>query len=293
VAMDAKKKAQVEEEEKGSEVSLAYEAKYGNPKHKKKQSSPISLPAFDSPFAAAAQAAQAIAADGQSKGNPRAMSPTARAALLDRLQLQATTALGDDLEKFFAKEQFSDVRLIAGGKPLLCHAVILTSRCDHFRALLTGGFAERLEKGKRRDVALHGVPLSALRDLVRYLYSGQVMLSSLDLISRVELMVCADMFGLARLKDLCQSALCSELNAQNAALTLATSHKFQCEQLREVCLHFCVTNFAAVKASRGFQRLPRELRLEIGKGVQSHAAQPPTGGVFGIRDVFKCACDND
>ena len=68
------------------------------------------------------------------------------------------------------------------------------------------------------------------------------------------LLVAADRYGLDRLRLMCEEKLCSWLDVQSVATTLALAEQHQCVQLRDVCLRFidCRGVLGAVMGTEGF-----------------------------------------
>jgi speckle-type POZ protein len=52
------------------------------------------------------------------------------------------------------------------------------------------------------------------------------------------LLAAADLYNLDRLKALCESGLCEEINTENVATTLALAEQRHCPQLKAICLKF-------------------------------------------------------
>lgn len=52
------------------------------------------------------------------------------------------------------------------------------------------------------------------------------------------LLAAADLYNLDRLKLLCESKLCEEINTDNVATTLALAEQHHCPQLKAICLKF-------------------------------------------------------
>ncbi|KAK2417410.1 BTB/POZ and MATH domain-containing protein [Trifolium repens] len=50
------------------------------------------------------------------------------------------------------------------------------------------------------------------------------------------LLAAADLYNLDRLKTLCESRLCEEINTENVATTLALAEQHHCPQLKAICL---------------------------------------------------------
>jgi hypothetical protein len=60
------------------------------------------------------------------------------------------------------------------------------------------------------------------------------------------LLAAADRYGLDRLRSLCESRLCEEVNVQTVATTLALAEKHHSTQLKAVCLKFVAANLTGI-----------------------------------------------
>ncbi|XP_019419933.1 PREDICTED: BTB/POZ and MATH domain-containing protein 3-like isoform X2 [Lupinus angustifolius] len=71
------------------------------------------------------------------------------------------------------------------------------------------------------------------------------------------LVAAADLYNLDRLKMLCESKLCDEINADTVATTLALAEQHHCPQLKAICLKFIAnsTNLGVVMQSEAFMHL--------------------------------------
>jgi len=74
------------------------------------------------------------------------------------------------------------------------------------------------------------------------------------IVAMQHLLVAADRYGLDRLRLMCEEKLCSWLDVQSVATTLALAEQHQCVQLRDVCLRFidCRGVLGAVMGTEGF-----------------------------------------
>jgi speckle-type POZ protein len=71
------------------------------------------------------------------------------------------------------------------------------------------------------------------------------------------LLVAADRYSIERLKLVCQSILCKDLNVDTVATTLALADQHSCDKLKNACFEFIEMSDAmdAVVASQGFKDL--------------------------------------
>ncbi|PSN39398.1 hypothetical protein C0J52_16579 [Blattella germanica] len=103
--------------------------------------------------------------------------------------------LGEDLLRMFLEEINPDVTVEVGGRRLKAHKCILSSRCQYFAAILSGGWVE----SAGNVISLQGFSYNAVHFALCHIYSGTSNIP--DTISIVELATLADMLGLEGLKE--------------------------------------------------------------------------------------------
>jgi speckle-type POZ protein len=71
--------------------------------------------------------------------------------------------------------------------------------------------------------------------------------------------VAADRYAIERLKLICQSILCNNLDVQNVATTLALADQHHCDKLKHACVEFmcCSNNVQDVVATQGYMDLAK------------------------------------
>ena len=82
----------------------------------------------------------------------------------------------------------------------------------------------------------------------------------------MELFETADLFGIERLKFMCEQAIINNIDCDNAAAILHASDQHSAMRLREQTMEFIINNFDGVSKSPGFEQLARtdvELVIEI------------------------------
>ena len=82
----------------------------------------------------------------------------------------------------------------------------------------------------------------------------------------MELFEAEDRFGIERLKSMCEQAITTNIDTENAAAIFHASDMHNASSLREVALNFILHNFDQVSKSSAFEQLARvnvELVLEI------------------------------
>lgn len=84
----------------------------------------------------------------------------------------------------------------------------------------------------------------------------------------MELFEAADIFGIDRLKIMCESTIMANIDTENAAAIFHTSDMHNATSLRERSMNFIVHNFDDVSKTAGFEHLARanvDLIIEIFK----------------------------
>ncbi|TVU42662.1 hypothetical protein EJB05_09081, partial [Eragrostis curvula] len=73
------------------------------------------------------------------------------------------------------------------------------------------------------------------------------------------LLVAADRYAIERLKLLCQSILCENLDVQTVATTFALADQNHCDMLKDACIQFMTSSnaFDAVARTEGYKNLKR------------------------------------
>ncbi|RHN68295.1 putative chromatin remodeling & transcription regulator BTB-POZ family [Medicago truncatula] len=86
-----------------------------------------------------------------------------------------------------------------------------------------------------------------LQAMLLFIYSGKLpdiyeVMGSIHVCSFTvmvqHLLAAADLYNLDRLKMLCESKLCEEINTETVATTLALAEQHHCPQLKTICLKF-------------------------------------------------------
>lgn len=172
--------------------------------------------------------------------------------------------LGTDLLRMFLEEISPDVTVSVAGRRLKAHKCILSSRCQYFAAILSGGHVE----SSGNVISLDGFSFEAVYFAMCHIYSGAADIpESIDL---VELATLADMLGLEGLKEVVSSTLklkychmfhkpCS-ICVIGIIETLPLAFTYSLDDLYRKCLKWITRYFVRVWCTRAFASLSRELQ---------------------------------
>jgi speckle-type POZ protein len=119
--------------------------------------------------------------------------------------------------------------------------------------------------------------------LLRFIYTDSLPVLELasnqgkarrDVVMAGHLLVAADRYNIGRLKLICEHKLCSHVDANMVATSLALAEQHNCSGLNEACLQFLtsLSNLEAMRASDGYEHLktscPSTLKELIAKLLQ-------------------------
>lgn len=165
--------------------------------------------------------------------------------------------LHQDLANMLKDGEGTDVTFSVGDQLFHAHRYVLAARSVVFRAEL---FGETKEKATQH-IKIHDTEPTVFGWLLYFMYTDSLPDDCNDNADRIvamqHLLVAADRYGLDRLRLMREEKLCSWLDVQSVAATLALAEQHQCVQLRDVCLRFidCRDVLGAVMETEGFKHL--------------------------------------
>ena len=167
-----------------------------------------------------------------------------------------------------------DVTLVVhDGKEFQAHRRVLSEASPFFEKLLKSDMKESDE----RIVRLEMLTELCLRDILEFIYTGSVQISTED--NAQELIAMADYLVLPHLKTVAGRVLELKLNASNAMSTYYFAQRYRCEELISSTRKFILANFTKVAKTKEFLNLPNK---EVKIWISSDEI-----GVSAEEDVFK------
>lgn len=158
------------------------------------------------------------------------------------------------LGKLLESKEAADVTFYVGEDTFAAHKVVLAMRSPVFKAELFGPM---------REVGAQVLPIKDIQPdvfkaLLHFIYTDSLSIID-DLVGddRGEmirhLLVAADRYAMERLKLICESDLCENLNVQTVAATLALADQHHCASLRDACIEFMSSSsMDDIVATQGF-----------------------------------------
>lgn len=165
-----------------------------------------------------------------------------------------------DLHRQFGEllrsQKGADITFFVAGKPVAAHRSLLAARSPVFMAELFGDMREKAP----RCVEIKDMEVEVFRAMLRFVYTDTV--PELDLLNGEQatamaqhLLEAADRYGLNRLKRICVEKVCTTINVDTVATTLALAEQHGCSKLKARCMKFALDNICAVSATEGFKHL--------------------------------------
>lgn len=164
------------------------------------------------------------------------------------------------LGKLLEAEKGADVTLSVGGETFAAHKVILAMQSPVFKAEIYGP----MSKTGMQLICVKDMQPAVFKALLHFIYTDSLpSMSDLEGNDHSEmiwhLLVASDRYAMDRLKLICQSILCEDLNVQNVATTLALADQHHCDLLKDACIEFISSSTVDdIVATQGFMDLKRD-----------------------------------
>jgi speckle-type POZ protein len=167
--------------------------------------------------------------------------------------------IGRHLGKLLEEGEGFDVSFDVGGETFEAHRLVLAMRLPVFKAELYGSMREA---STAQRITIEDMQPAAFRALLYFIYTDSLP-ASVDLEGDEttemipHLLVAADRYAMERLKLVCQSILCKNLNAETVTTTLALAERSNCTKLSDACLKFITTSkvMDSVVKTHGYNEL--------------------------------------
>ncbi|XP_051175627.1 uncharacterized protein LOC127290860 isoform X2 [Leptopilina boulardi] len=171
--------------------------------------------------------------------------------------------LGEDLLRMFLEEINPDVTIDVAGRKIRAHKCILSSRCQYFAAILSGGWIE----STGNIISLQGYSYNAVHFALCHIYSGESNIP--DTISIMELATLSDMLCLEGLKEVIGYTLkvkyCHlfhkpcQVCAVGVLECMPLAAAYGLDELYRKSLKWVTRHFVRIWPCKAFATLPREL----------------------------------
>ncbi|XP_062193132.1 BTB/POZ and MATH domain-containing protein 1-like [Phragmites australis] len=165
----------------------------------------------------------------------------------------------EHLGKLLEEKEGADVTFSVEGETVVAHKIVLAMRSPVFKAEFFGPMRE----ARAQQVTIEDMQPAVFRALLHFIYTDSlpgtdgIWGAAADNEMIRHLLVAADRYAVDRLKVICQSILCRNLDVETVATTMALAYQHNCDRLKDVCLEFITRSnvMDAVVATQGYKNL--------------------------------------
>jgi len=156
-----------------------------------------------------------------------------------------SSKLSFDMTSLFESGEHTDCVISCAGREFKCLKGILSARSSVFKAMFAHDTTER----RIGLVEINDLDEDIVYEMLFYMYSGNVS----DLEGKAaSLLTAADKYDLMELKQMCETSLCENLNAENVCEILIVSKLHNCSILQSNALEFIKVNGKQIMAQAGW-----------------------------------------
>ncbi|CAN6206995.1 unnamed protein product [Urochloa humidicola] len=166
--------------------------------------------------------------------------------------------LSQQFGELLRSQKGADITFLVSGVSAAAHRSVLAARSPVFMGELFGGMKESASP----CVEIKDMEVEVFRAMMHFIYTDTV--PELDqkgeqaTLMAQHLLEAADRYGLERLKRICVEKVCTDINVDTVATTLALAEQHGCSGLKSRCMKFILAapeNLHSVAATDGFEHL--------------------------------------
>jgi speckle-type POZ protein len=150
-----------------------------------------------------------------------------------------------------------DVTLKVGNPPerIEAHANVLGARSPVFEVMFTNGMRE----SETKEAVFEDLDPRAVREMVRYMYGGEVPEGSLSKDEHtIALLTAANRFDVQSLMDCCTRALRERFSVEKIAEYLKIADMMSCDAFKKSCLEYIADHAVEVEETEAYNNLVEE-----------------------------------
>ncbi|XP_022611798.1 gigaxonin [Seriola lalandi dorsalis] len=162
------------------------------------------------------------------------------------------------LRTFWQEQSFHDALLVVDGEELPVQKNILAAASPYIRTKLN--YNPPKEDGSTYKIELQGVSMAIMKQILDYIFSGEITLSEETIQDMVQ---ASDLLLMTDLKSLCCQFLESCITAENCIGIRLFSLHYCLYHVHYAATEFLQTHFRDVAISEEFRELPRDRLCEV------------------------------
>uniref|UniRef100_A0A1B6CBD2 Kelch-like protein diablo n=1 Tax=Clastoptera arizonana TaxID=38151 RepID=A0A1B6CBD2_9HEMI len=160
---------------------------------------------------------------------------------------------------------FHDVQLIAEGKKIPAHRVILAASSVYFR----GMFCTGLKESSQNEIPIHDVDYEALEAVVNFFYTAEIKLTENNIYPVAHIV---DLFGITSLRSVCSIYLMNSININNCVNVCIIAKMYNYLDVYNAALYHACKNFDRLLDNDDFMNMSYETLIEC---LSSHFLNLP------------------
>ena len=156
-----------------------------------------------------------------------------------------------ELNKQREKGEFCDLTIKVCGEEIPAHRSVMVATCEYFRSL----YRSEMTESKTNVVELHCGSAERIRAVVKYLYVGNIALTTDNVIG---ILKCADFLMLFNLRDMCRHFIQEYLMQFNHLFLLDLANAYNLDGLKKCVVSKLRTSFMKVARKAGTRQISLE-----------------------------------
>lgn len=163
--------------------------------------------------------------------------------------------MGLHIGDLLSSKESADITLEVDGQVFPAHRNILAARSPVFKSQLFGPMKENTAA----CIKIEGIEARVFKAFLHFVYNDSLpeIDESETMVMAQHLLVAADMYGMARLKLICEEKLCNYIDASSVGTVIALAEQHGCDALKQTCLEFLLSssNLKEAMLTDGFHHL--------------------------------------
>ena len=164
-----------------------------------------------------------------------------------------SSELHKDYLKLLESGKDADVTFLVNGEMIMAHKTVLTARSTYFDSM----FHSDMKENRSNQVKVVGADTHVFKGMLHFLYGGLPPQNLVEI--AIDLYVIADQYDLVKLRDICESSICDNLNPGNVVDTLILAENYGRENMMSLARAYLKANIDAVeKVNENQEKLEKD-----------------------------------
>ncbi|KAJ8683277.1 hypothetical protein QAD02_019069 [Eretmocerus hayati] len=147
--------------------------------------------------------------------------------------------------KFLNNKDYSDVKIVASGKTIYAHKVVLISGNEVFASILN----HDCQESRENIIKIEDIEYNVMLELMRFIYTGQVR--NIEKVVK-KLLIAADKYGIEALKSKCEKFLCRAICTHDVLDSMILANCYRLNNLEKAALNFFTIHSKDIVKSHDF-----------------------------------------